>query len=459
MNQKLEKVTVLENDRIKDVLIKINKNGFNGVFVVNKKKDLIGIITDSDVRKNILKNKLNVNKSAITIAQKKFIKIPISKIEESKQKLLKSNKMLLPVVKKKRLIDFVHTSDLYEQKKLVNRILVIGGLGYIGSVLVKDLLKLNYYVNVLDINYYGCYFDKKTLSNPKLRIFYGDCNDKKILDKAITDCTNVIHLGEIVGDPAVNINQNFSIKNNYENTVFVMSECIKKRINKFIFASSCSVYGNVKYKCNEKSKLNPVSLYAKCKRECEKSILSFKSKECCPTILRLSTVYGDSPRKRFDLVANRFILMAIKNMKINLFGQSSWRPFISVDDISRVLIKVLNSENHIVRNQIFNVGGSQENYRIIDIVNTIKKHIPIKFDFSKKIEDKRNYRVSFQKIQKILKFKPKDNLKKQIYVLIKKYKKMKLNEKDINFYNDKRIYQILSQKKKLKKTKRTAYPK
>ena len=154
MNQKLEKVTVLENDRIKDVLIKINKNGFNGVFVVNKKKDLIGIITDSDVRKNILKNKLNVNKSAITIAQKKFIKIPISKIEESKQKLLKSNKMLLPVVKKKRLIDFVHTSDLYEKKKLVNRILVIGGFGYIGSVLVKDLLKLNYYVNVLDINYY-----------------------------------------------------------------------------------------------------------------------------------------------------------------------------------------------------------------------------------------------------------------------------------------------------------------
>ena len=101
MNQKLEKVTVLENDRIKDVLIKINKNGFNGVFVINKKRDLIGIITDSDVRKNILKNKLNVNKSAITIAQKKFIKIPISKIEESKQKLLKSNKMLLPVVKKK----------------------------------------------------------------------------------------------------------------------------------------------------------------------------------------------------------------------------------------------------------------------------------------------------------------------------------------------------------------------
>ena len=82
MNQKLEKVTVLENDRIKDVLIKINKNGFNGVFVVNKKKDLIGVITDSDVRKNILKNKLNVNKSAITIAQKNSLKFQFLKLKK-----------------------------------------------------------------------------------------------------------------------------------------------------------------------------------------------------------------------------------------------------------------------------------------------------------------------------------------------------------------------------------------
>ncbi len=448
MSLKLKKVTVFENDKIKDVLVKINKNGFNGVFVINKKNKLIGIITDSDVRKNILKNKLDVNKRAVTITQKKFIKIPLSKIEESKNILLKSNKMLLPVVEKNRLIDFVHTSDLYEKEKLVKKILVIGGLGYIGSVLVKDLLKLNYYVNILDINYYGCYFDKKTLHNPKLKIFYGDCNDKKILNRAIADCTDVIHLGEIVGDPAVNINQNFSIKNNFENIVFVMSECIKKKINKFIFASSCSVYGNVKYECNEKSKLNPVSLYAKCKRECEKSILAFKSKECCPVILRLSTVYGDSPRKRFDLVANRFILMAIKKIKISLFGASSWRPFISTNDVSRILIKVLKVDNKKVRNQIFNVGGDKENYRILDIVNTIKKYIPINFEFTKKVEDTRNYKVSFNKIKKILKFTPKDNLKKMIYVLIKKYKKMKINENDIDYYNDKKIYEILNSKNK-----------
>ena len=216
--------------------------------------------------------------------------------------------------------------------------------------------------------------------------------------------------------------------------------------------SSCSVYGNVKFKCTEKSKLNPVSLYAKCKIECEKSILAFKSKEFCPVILRLSTVYGDSPRKRFDLVANRFVLMAIKKIKINLFGANSWRPFISVNDVSRVLIKVLKTKNENVRNQIFNVGGSKENFRIIDIINTIKKHLNIDFEFSKKNDDTRNYRVSFDKIKKILKFKPQDNLRKSISDLIKKYKKLKLDETNINFYNDKKIFKILS-KQKLRSSK------
>lgn len=443
MNKKLKDITVLEDEKVKDVLNKINKNGFNGVFVINKKKKIVGVITDSDVRKNLLRNNLDLNNKAISITQKKFLKIPTSKVEKSNDILLKSNKMLLPIVKKDKLIDFVHTRDLFHEKKKTPKILIIGGLGYIGSVLVKDLLKLNYQVNILDINYYGKHLDKKTTSNPKLKIYIGDCDDKRVLDKAIKNCTDVIHLGEIVGDPAVNINQNFSIKNNYENTIFVMSECIKRRISKFIFASSCSVYGNVKYECHENSKLNPVSLYAKCKRECEKSILAFKSKKFCPVILRLSTVYGDSPRKRFDLVVNRFVVMAIKKIKINLFGANSWRPFISVNDVSRVLIDILKAENNLVRNQVFNVGGNKENYRIIDIIRIIKKIIPIKFEFSNKNEDKRNYRVSFKKIKKILKFIPRDNLKSTITLLIKKYQKIHINEKNMNYYNDKKIIKIL----------------
>ena len=100
-------------------------------------------------------------------------------------------------------------------------------------------------------------------------------------------------------------------------------------------------------------------------------------------------------------------------------------------------------ENKNCINQIFNVGGNKENYRIIDIINTIKKYISINFEFSTKNEDKRNYKVSFKKIKKVLKFTPKDNLKKTISKLIKRYKKEGINENNINYYNDKKIYRIL----------------
>ena len=252
MIKKLKEITIFKDDKIHNALIKINNNGYNGVFVIDKKNNVLGIITDSDIRKNFLKNKLDVNKKVITITQKKFLKIPLSKVENSRKILIRSNKMLLPIVENNKLVDFIHTKELFTEKKIIKKILVVGGLGYIGSILVKDLLQLGYKVNILDINYYGCYFSKETLKNPKLKIFYGDCENKKILDKAMIGCSDVIHLGEIVGDPAVNINQNFSIKNNYENTVLVMSECIKKNINKFIFMSSCSVYGNVSHICTEK---------------------------------------------------------------------------------------------------------------------------------------------------------------------------------------------------------------
>ena len=99
-------------------------------------------------------------------------------------------------------------------------------------------------------------------------------------------------------------------------------------------------------------------------------------------------MYGDSPRKRFDLVANRFTLMALKKIKIQLYGADSWRPFISVNDVSKVFINTLTSKNHLVKNQIFNVGGDKENYRIIDIIKNLKKITPTKYEIAKQVGDK-----------------------------------------------------------------------
>lgn len=444
MKKNFSNIVVHENSTINSIIKKINQNGKNGVFVSNKKKKIVGIITDADIRKKLLQDKILVNQRAVSIMEKNFYSIPFSKRNEKKKLLLESNKILIPILKNNFLKDFAHLSDIMSKNNITKKkILVIGGLGYIGSVLIDHLLKKKYLVNILDINFYGCNLSKKTLKNPALKIFYGDCNSLKKLRRAIKGCTDVIHLGEIVGDPAVSLDRNFSIRNNYESTVAVVSECLKNKINKFIFASSCSVYGSSKKECYEKSKLNPVSLYARCKIECEKTILSFKNDSFCPVILRLSTVYGDSPRKRFDLVVNRFILMAIKKIKINLFGGSSWRPFVSVNDVSRAILKILVSKNDVVSRQIFNLGGDRENYRIKDIINEIKKKTKVNFKVTKQADDKRNYRVSFKKIQKKINFQPKDNLKKSIAELLKKYKKSKINISNINYYNDKKISKIL----------------
>ena len=161
-------------------------------------------------------------------------------------------------------------------------------------------------------------------------------------------------------------------------------------------------------------------------------------------ILRLSTVYGDAPRKRFDLVVNRFVIMAIKKIPVKLFGASSWRPFISVKDVTRAFDKILHTKNTVIKNQIFNVGGTNENYRIIDIIKIISKFHKIDYSFTKTVDDKRNYRVSFSKIQNLVNFKLKYNLPSIIKQLLKNYKKQKINISNINYYNEKKIFSILN---------------
>ncbi len=452
LGKSLKNMLVYPSTKIDKIIKLIQISGYNGVFVVTKTNLILGLITDADIRKLFLNRKYSKILKASDIMNKKFLSINEQPTEEDYFKILiNSEKVIIPILKKKKIVNFIHVNDLKFKKKIIKKnqqerkkILIIGGLGFIGSVLTEILLKNNYKVNILDINFYGKFLKKNVIKNPNLKIIIGDCFNKKNISRAIKGCSDVVHLGEIVGDPAVSLNTKFSLRNNFENTNFVVSECIKNNINKFVFASSCSVYGSSELKCDEKSKLNPVSLYAKCKIECEKVILSYKSSNFCPTILRLSTVYGDSPRKRFDLVVNRFTIMALLKKHISLFGGSSWRPLISVQDVSNAFFKVLKANNKKVKNEIFNVGGHNENYKIIDIVHLIKKNINLSFSHTKQIGDRRNYKVSFKKIKNVLSFRTKDNLEKVIKDMIKKYRKLNFNPNNVNFYNDSKIRKILN---------------
>ena len=237
-----------------------------------------------------------------------------------------------------------------------------------------------------------------------------------------------------------------SIKNNFEATDFVLNECIKNKVERFIFTSSCSVYGYSNKVCTEKSKLNPVSLYAKCKIACEEQILSHSSKKITSTIIRLATVHGDSLRKRFDLVVNKFLVFGLLKKKITLFGEKNWRPLVSVDDVVKSIIIILNSPKTKISRQILNVGFSQENFTIGDIAKKIKKIINFDFKIVPQLEDTRSYKVSFKKIEKNFKFKPTLTLNQSLKKMKDVYYNKKINLNNINFYNEKKIQFLLNKK-------------
>jgi len=259
-------------------------------------------------------------------------------------------------------------------------------------------------VRVLDLLLYGK-VDLPCLNHRQLEFVRGDCRDETTIKEVLKDVDAVIHLGEIVGDPACAINESFTIETNYAATQMILEECMKSGIKRFVFSSSCSVYGYNDEIVHEGSACNPVSLYARCKIESEKAILSNGYASFCPTILRLATVHGQSYRQRFDLVVNLLTIRAVAEGRITIFGGQQWRPFISVLDICQGILLVLRSEGKCVKNQVFNLGDSRENYRMIEIGEALKSALPeIAVEVQQENVDPRNYRVNFDKVKNMLGF-------------------------------------------------------
>ncbi len=198
----------------------------------------------------------------------------------------------------------------------------------------------------------------------------------------------------------------------------------KKKIKKFIFASTCSNYGisSDKQLANENSELNPVSLYAETKIDCEKLISEIDNKDLNCFILRFATAFGVSKRTRFDLTINSFSYEAIKKKNLFIFGENTWRPYIHVLDMSIYILKFILSDisNEIENNKsIFNTGFTQENFTKKNLINFILKYLPnTQIHYSNNVEDKRNYRVDFKKIEKLFKLKPTVNVQKGIEEII-----------------------------------------
>lgn len=288
-----------------------------------------------------------------------------------------------------------------------NRILVIGGAGYIGSALVEKLLDLGLEVSVLDAMHFGEETLARVAGHPRLTLIREDFRHIEALTRAVSGVGSVIHLGGLVGDPACAVDTDLTVDVNVTATK-VIGEIAKARgVRRFIFASSCSVYGSCDEIVDEDSHFNPQSLYARSKVASEAVLGALNSADFAVTCLRFATIYGISGRTRFDLVINLLCAKAVRDRMITVYGPDQWRPFVHVADVARAITMTLQAPAAFVAGEAFNVGSDAQNYTLGEVAELIQRQVPdAEIISDDTFVDKRNYRVSFAKIQSRLGFEP-----------------------------------------------------
>ncbi len=286
-------------------------------------------------------------------------------------------------------------------------VLVIGGAGYIGSALLPKLLDRGCRVRLLDCFLYGEEPIQPVMQHPHLEIHRGDFRNVDTVVAAMRDMRSVIHLGGLVGDPACALDEELTTQINLIATRMIAQVAKGNGISRFVFASSCSVYGASDHILNERFALNPVSLYAKSKIASENVLLTMRDASFEPVILRFGTIYGLSGRTRFDLVVNLLAAKALVDKVITVFGKDQWRPFLHVHDAGRSVMAALESRSENVAPVIFDVGCDEQNRTLGQVGELIQRMVPgAALHCTEENVDRRNYRVEFRRIRENLNFTP-----------------------------------------------------
>lgn len=288
------------------------------------------------------------------------------------------------------------------------RILVTGGAGYIGSVLCRLLLEAGQEVVAYDSLLFGDEGIQELYDNKNFEFIKGDVGDENLLRSVMNGCDVVVHLAAIVGDPACKLFPDEATRVNKYSSETVLRIAGESGVGRFIFASTCSNYGvqeNGESAMDEFSLLTPQSHYAKLKVGFEQHLMQSDYPGSW-TILRFATVYGLSPRARFDLTVNHFTRDMTLGIPLEIFGEGQWRPYCHVMDLARSVLEVLKREAVEMQGKIYNVGDSNENYTKRQIVDAIQSHAPdaeVNF-ISSNGGDLRDYRVDFGRIASELDF-------------------------------------------------------
>jgi nucleoside-diphosphate-sugar epimerase len=319
-------------------------------------------------------------------------------------------------------------------------VLVIGGAGYIGSHTVDLLLKEGKKVRVLDRLMYGVDPLKGFLGNSNFELIEGDATDITKLTFAMRDASAVVHLAGLVGDPACAVDRELTRHTNIIATRMAKDVAQSLGVRRFIFASSCSVYGVSEKEVNELDELNPVSLYAQTKIDSERELLHSVRDDFFVTVLRFATVFGHSRRPRFDLVGNLFTAQAMTNGLITVIGPDQWRPFVHVRDLARAILMVLNAPAAIAQGQTFNVGDKRLNLKIMQFAEVVKsvtgKYRDVAISVRGDQSDRRNYAVSFQKIHTTIGFTCETLIEAGIQEMVDNFLNSKYNDYQQAIYSN-----------------------
>lgn len=328
----------------------------------------------------------------------------------------------------------------------MKNILVTGGAGYIGCILVKRLLDRGYSIRIFDTLFFGKDPIKDLLKNKNVELIEGDMRNLDNFPNLLDNIDAIIHLAALSNDPSCDIDPQDTVDINFTSAVKLAELAKKRKIERFIFSSSCSVYGaSEDVILDEQSEKAPVSLYAKSKIDLENKLLELMDKDFSPIILRNGTVFGLSPRMRFDLVINIMTKYAMKKNKVFIVGGGlNWRPLVHVDDVSSAFILALESPLEKVKGEVFNVGSDDLNFQIKDIAAKVKKIIPsIEIEYAPSDKDARSYRVSFDKIKKVLGYDTKHKAEDGIKEISKAIKDGVLGDVDsTNYVNLKKMNEL-----------------
>lgn len=296
------------------------------------------------------------------------------------------------------------------------KILITGGAGYLGSVLVGEALRKGYKVRVLDFLLFGGESLLGFYHHPNFEFIKGDIRNKKIVEESMNGVYAVCHHAALVGDIACKVNPKKTEEINLLATSKLIASAKKAGVKRFIFTSTCSNYGvtNSEEEADENYPLNPLSLYAETKVKAEKIIRKSLDKNFSPIILRLATLFGISPKMRFNLLINECVREAYSNNKLNIYKPQAWRPYLHVKDAARAVLTVLEANKALVAGETFNVVG--ENKRKSEILTLISQYFPkVNVEIKEgQGTDLRDYKVSGGKIKKRIKFSPEITINESI---------------------------------------------